>query len=335
MRSRQPSPGPAALGLLATALVATALLGLASCRLPSAPTDRYAIVIGIADYPDPTGLWNPGSYDDLSYTVNDASDMAAALTAGGWQVEGTITNKNATKADIRTAIMNLGNLASPDSSVLVYYSGHGSSIGETAYIIPYDGLYVSGGGIYENTSNWVSPAELDSWLNALPCNNKLVILDSCYSGGFVADGAAVDAAPQNYGPYDGGVTAGTISTAFANASRLLASSFSSASDPGILTISAAGSQEFSYDDGGSQHGAFTNWLLKAATDSAADIDGNHLVTATEALAYAKAKLLSNWNTLYYSSPGAIDQNTGLPIMYADFLPRISGGSGDLVLYDKR
>ena len=173
---------------------------------------------------------------------------------------------------------------------------------------------------------------MNSWMLALPPKNRILILDSCYSGGFVDDAASIDAAPANYGPNDGGTTQSTLDVANANSSALLARAFADQSDPAILTISAAGSQEFSYDDSGHLHGAFTYWLLQAKSDSAADTDGNKLVTATEAYAYAKNKILANWDLQYANTVG--DYINGVPI-YADFLPRISGGSGDIVLYDNR
>lgn len=305
---------------------------LQACSMPSAPTDRYAIVIGIKDY--------PGNLNDLYYTVNDANSMASYLTQSGWTVTNTLTDSAATRSAIQSAIAALLSRVSSNSSILVYYSGHGSISYDntTAYMIPWDGLTSSNGF---DVGRWITPADIDGWMTSVPCTNRILILDSCYSGGFVDDSISSDAAPANYGPNDGGITAGTLSVAFSEASGLLANAFSAMSDPAILTISAAGAQELSYDDGGTLHGAFTYWLLKAFTDSAADSDGNRLVTATEAYAYAKNELLANWDAINYDVPNAsypytpvVDPTTGKVIM-ADFLPRISGGSGDIVLYDKR
>ena len=60
--------------------------------------------------------------------------------------------------------------------------------------------------------------------------------------------------------------------------------------------------------------------MKAASVSSADVDNNKLVTATEAFAYARNKVLGEWDAHNTSST---------------FIPHISGGSGDIVLYDKR
>ncbi|HUX37981.1 MAG TPA: caspase family protein [Rectinemataceae bacterium] len=301
------------------------LFAFQSCALPAAPADRYAIVIGIAAYP---------AYP-LKYPVDDANDMATLLRSTGWTVDSAdvLLDSVATRSAIQTAIAAFTSKVGSNSSILVYYSGHGaiSSDDKTAYMIPYDGIISPDG--YDMTK-WITAADIDGWLNAIPCSNRILILDSCYSGGFVDTSASTDAAPANYGPNDGGVTKGSISIALADASGLLAKAFSDSSDPSILTISAAGMLEPSYDDEGHLHGAFTYWLLQAGSDSSADRDGNKLVTATEAYAYAKDKLLTNWDVLFSSTPTSVTDSSGNPI-YADFLPRISGGSGDIVLYDNR
>ncbi|HUX41210.1 MAG TPA: caspase family protein [Rectinemataceae bacterium] len=310
------------------AFVGTFAFGIQGCSMPSAPPNRYALVIGVQNYPNVGGL---------SYTDADATSMYNLLSSTGWNVT-ILTESAATKSGIKAAIQNLGPLMGSSGSLLVYFSGHGTTIGDVAYIAPWD-TNISGSAI--DLSTVISSGELNSWMLAIPADNRIMILDSCYSGGFVDDAASVDAAPANYGPLDNGTTQGYLSTAFANASDLWSKAFSAASDPTIMTISAAGSQELSYDDGGHSHGAFTYWFLQAGTDSAADTNGDRLITATEAYAYAKDKLIANWNAINYDVPNAsypytpiVDPATGKVIM-ADFLPRISGGSGDIVLYDKR
>ena len=85
-----------------------------------------------------------------------------------------------------------------------------------------------------------------------------------------------------------------------------------------MTLSACGSEEESYDDSTHSHGAFTYYLLKAASSGDTDSDG--YVTTTEACAYTKKMIKANWNKEYATYGDAL-------------LPHISGGTGDLVLYD--
>jgi uncharacterized caspase-like protein len=292
-----------------------------SCALPSAPSDRHAIVIGIAAYQN---------VNQLTYPPADAAAMKTLLTNTGWSVDSSLIDGAATKAAIKTAIANLAKASGVSSTVLVYYSGHGTTISGEAYIAPVDTAASL------NTASLISTDELHAWLKALPSSNRLLILDSCDSGGFADSGTSMDSAPPNYGstaPYNGlapldqGFDAGLIPTALNNAGALLSRAFTIRADPGILTIAAAGAEEQSYDDSQHLHGAFTYYLLAAGSDAAADTDGNKLVTAVEAYTYATNMIKTNWNATWGST---VDGG-----MYMDFLPRISGGSGDIVLYDKR
>ncbi|MFZ4617446.1 MAG: caspase family protein [Rectinemataceae bacterium] len=303
--------------------LAALLLALAGCSLPEAPGNRHAILIGITNYKEVRSLTYPG---------NDLADMKALLARSGWTVDLALSDARATKTGIRNGISGLAGALDADSSVVVYYSGHGDSEAGTGYIIPYD-TRISGSNPVVSTM--ISTTELKSWISALPARNKLLILDSCYSGSFVDQVTTIDSAPANYGPKDGGVDAGMLATAFANGARLLSMALSDSGNPDILTISAAGSGELSYDDDVNKHGAFSYWLIRAGDDAAADADRNGLVTALEVYAYAKAMLIANWNSRNYDQfSGSYDLVTGFRL-YQDFLPRVSGGSGDFVLYDRR
>ena len=325
---------------LATLASAALMATFGACSMPSAPTDRYAIVIGIAHYLD------SNSIADCSYAENDAAALGTKLAAKGWTVYDSLISSVSSesfppyttsvtttsvlpyKANIKAALQNFA-LAHPNaSSVLFYYSGHGTQIGKDAYICPYDTRYLSSGNL--DTSYLISVSELDAWVNGSGSTNKLVILDSCYSGGFVPSTLSIDATPGAYLPATtSGSVNGAISTALANAGALFSQAISDRSDPSIMTISASGWNEESYSDvysvvspSSDPHGVFTWFFLEAASN--ADINGDRLVSATEAFGYARSKILAIWD----ANGSNIYQN-------ATFLPHISGGSGDIVLYDNR
>ncbi len=319
---------------------------LSSCATDIAtPSDRFAIVIGVQSY--------LGGYD-LDYPDDDAADMKALLEERGWTVTATLINssdttlvsngtlvadgstvQDATYANIEAAIADLASQSGfdSDSTVLVYYSGHGStdSSYSTAYMIPYDGISSTGASV---ASNWITPATMSQWLGTLDCSNKMLILDSCYSGGFVDTSSSTDTIPQSYGEYEGGTEEDTLSYALSNFGSLLAASVADDGDPSVLTIAAAGSEEYSYD-GDDGHGVFTEYLLDAADSG--DDDGDGYVTATEAYAYAKDAIDTYWNADYESSSGMMSLAEWYYMYYGyvpDFMPHISGGNGDLVLYAK-
>lgn len=337
------SIGRTALGLAAAAVLG----GLTACQLPSAPTDRYAIVIGIDKY----AIAAPCLLSD-----NDAYDMAALLAKSGWSIYSTMIsadpnyNNNSgvvstptlpTKSAIQSVLASFASSHPNASSILVYYSGHGALEGGLAYVCPYDTSFdLSQLSQPAMPSSMISIQELDSWINAIPAANRMLILDSCYSGGFVSAGASIDATPQ---AYYGQTVQTTLTTAMANQAQLFSEAISAQSDPSIMTLSAAGSQEESFGDVASDsngqvlydqstglmlgvlsryasNGVFTWFLINAYSDSAADTDHDGLVTMTEVYRYARNGVLSLWDS---------------QVAGATFLPHLSGGSGDLVLYDKR
>jgi len=197
--------------------------------------------------------------------------------------------------------------------VLIYFSGHGTVDGTTQYFIPYNGINPSTGELV--LGNCVSPDWLSTALAALPTKNVIVILDTCYSGGFVDSGSAIDTAPQDYSSLSGATETSTVISALSNFGELLSANADEKNATPPIVISAAGSEESSIETSKYGHGVFTYFLLASA--SSGDSDGDGYVTATEAYAYAKEKVASAWNASY---PGS------------DFMSHISGGARDLVLF---
>jgi len=329
-RTLSPAGAPA---LLSVALFA--LLAAGCANTIATPANRYALVIGVQDYPADTL--------DLSYPDDDADSMATLLASTGWTVTkrliatsdgGIATDGSPTKANIEAAIGDFAAYVGGDtaSTILVYFSGHGSTSTDnsTAYLIPYDGLFntetKTTGGLWiasydlATQANWITPAQMTTWMGNIVSKNRILILDSCYSGGFVDTGSAVDASPQDSNTITGTSEDGLLFSAIANLNTLLAASVSREGDPDVITVSACGSEEESYDDSAHKHGTFTYYLLASADSGDTNQDG--FVTTTEAFYYAKESVKAYWNSTH-------------SIYGAALLPHISGGAGDLVLFANR
>lgn len=276
---------------------------------------RYALVYGAAEYDD----LPPATTNDLTYTALDAQDMRTALESSGWTV--LIREPEVSRQQILDDIADLIDVVQGDSSVLVFFSGHGTIYNGVPNILPTDAVTSVGAAV---PANYLSPSELRSALDALPCRNRILILDTCYSGGFVTDTGTLDAAPQNYGVYDEGTDGSAILAALGSYSDLLASAFESYDPATPMVVTAAGSEELSYESGTYGNGVFTYFFLEAA--SRGDLDGNGFVTLQEAYRYARKRVDSYWNSLYYYY---FESDTGT---YADFLPRISGNARDIVIF---
>jgi uncharacterized caspase-like protein len=242
--------------------------------------------------------------------------MATTLSNQGW----TVTEKTDSDATYENISAGIGGLSaiSSDSTVLLYYSGHGTYNGNTVYILPYNSIVASNvGSSYETASldysKTISPSTLSTLLASLPTKNVIIIFDSCYSGGFVDSGSAIDASPSSYASYQG-QSYSAFSTALANFGSLLASNAQASDAKTPIVLSAAGSQEESVETSAIGHGVFTYYLLQSATKG--DSNGDGYVTMTEAYAYT-AKYVTVW-----------DANEGS----SAFLPHLSGGTRDLVLF---
>jgi hypothetical protein len=299
--------------------LALAFLGaafLASCAQDVKITSpRYALVYGVQDY--------PGNLKDLLYTVNDSNAMATLLADQGWVVTKK-NDSNATQAAIEADFASLNGIP-PDSTVLFYFSGHGALFGNEASIAPYDSIVPSNvGSINESysidMSKLITPTILSSLVADLPNSRVLVIFDTCNSGGFVSTGSAIDASPQDYWQMP---SYSALGTAFANFGDLLSANASASGKREPIVISAAGLDESSYDGTGAMaHGVFTYYLLESAISG--DTNGDGIVTATEAFAYAVDKV-QTW--------GRTQAANGYPGGYP-FLPHISGGVWDLALFTR-
>lgn len=142
---------------------------------------NYGLVIGIANYPHIRPL--PPD------VLNDARDMAAVLTDIRYcnypneQVT-LLLDQQATKANIEQAFSQLSEQAQKNSSVVIYFSGHGESVGSgeerNAYLLPYDTCLVNN-ALHQPSA--ISSQEFTDWLKRIRAQQVLVVFDSCYSGG--------------------------------------------------------------------------------------------------------------------------------------------------------
>lgn len=150
-------------------LLAAVLLSLAAHAEP-----RTALVIGNGGY----------SYAPLANAVNDATDMAAALQAAGFDV----TLK--TDVDQRTmdeAIAAFGDVLKAKGGVgLFYFSGHGVAIGEDNFILPV------GEALTREDDVKYKAVNAGRVIDAMAGNElNIVILDSCRNNPLTASGRSV------------------------------------------------------------------------------------------------------------------------------------------------
>jgi uncharacterized caspase-like protein len=292
--------------LLAAAALALALLA-ASCALPAVTTQRRALVIGISDYINLPTATN----HDLSYPAKDAGDMKTALETNGWVVD-SLLDHAATKSAIRDKILSFFSGLPSDGTALIYYSGHGTELNNTSYIVPSD--FNDSPSIF---GPLISSEELSSWIvGSIDTKNVIFIADSCNSGEFARAGDSSDQIATPYNPTsDPTIWVAPLPT-IAKFAELLSLNAKATGDLDMITISAAGLLESSYETSALQNGVFTHFLLEAATKGDQNRDG--FVSCTEAYSYAAKRVDSYWNGSEPTSNA--------------FYPHISGGWRDLVLF---
>ncbi len=136
--------------------------------------NAYAIVIGIENYRQ--------KLPKADYATHDAQTVTEYLTkVMGYPEENvvTLTNDRASLTDfIKYFEKWLPNNVEKDSSVFIYYSGHGAPNTKTgdAYLVPYDGdpSFIDETGY--------SLKRMYTALGKLPAKEVIVALDSCFSG---------------------------------------------------------------------------------------------------------------------------------------------------------
>lgn len=193
--------------------------------------DAVALVIGISKYRDE-------AIPQVRYAKRDAEIMAAYLESISGIARSRIkvlTDEGATHSDLSAYLEEwLPRRVSKDTTVFVYYAGHGTPNPATgkAFLLPYDGhpdfqnkLY-SLDRLYEN-------------LERLPAKEVVVMLDSCFSG---ASGRSV-------------LPSGTRPVGIAIENPVLASGK-------LAILAAATGTQISSDYDKEQHGLFTYYMLK-------------------------------------------------------------------------
>ena len=333
--------------LAVSALLALVIL-LGACNLfPSQQGGKFAFLYGITDF---SGYYYSAypeeGVGDLTYTKNDAVELASLLSERGWQAnlrlddgsetEGFPASRTQLLADLAWAAAN----CTSADSVLFYFSSHGGQGpalldgGEPKSADSFEEwifLWTESADLYYYPSGWIDGAvsddELGKWLKDIPTKKKMVVIDTCNSGGFIGthsvyEGLAFwEIGHSNYGfnypdPFDPDLWEKTV--------RLYLS-FPSMEDRDVpasdaIVLSAAGELEESMESDSIGHGIFTYFLLSAGRVAAGeaymqgDANRDGYVTVLEAYDFTNAYLLK----AYDNSPS--------------YLPRISGSPVDIVLF---
>jgi hypothetical protein len=134
----------------------------------------YALIIGNQNYKNLPKLQTP---------VNDAKEMAQLLK-DRYRFQ-TKVILDADRNQILTALGEYRRTLPENSSLLIYYAGHGhhDPDADEAYWLPIDAQA-------NNNANWISADDITRDVRAIRSSHILVISDSCYSGYLVGSRSA-------------------------------------------------------------------------------------------------------------------------------------------------
>ncbi|MEM8983722.1 MAG: caspase family protein [Pseudomonadota bacterium] len=147
------------------------------------PADRYALLIGVAEYPNPS--------DNLPAVAGDIDRMNQVLLEEyDFKPENIVIleDNEATRANIITAFSQHLGQAGQNGTALFYYSGHGTqldgNVGLTGPIDPEEdgrdeALYVYDGELLDD--------EVGTLIDRLRAEHIVVVFDSCFSGAATRD----------------------------------------------------------------------------------------------------------------------------------------------------
>lgn len=144
-------------------------------------SNSISLTIGISAYQHIRPL--PAS------VANDAASMHALVESnalGLYAPENILhlTDADATGAAIRAALVTLAQCSTVNSTILIYFSGHGGQIsaGEHAgaYLLPVDARYGSDTELAETS---ISSQEFSDALRQIRARRVVVFFDCCHSGG--------------------------------------------------------------------------------------------------------------------------------------------------------
>lgn len=257
--------------LKVSAVIIIVLFSAIGCYL--LPIDEntrfFALIIGINDYTDP-------GVSDLKYCVDDATDFKNTLVDNGWKDSEIVllTDSGATKSAILGALTSFVAQAGKNDYLLIYYSGHGTVVGDASgdepdgsdeAIVPVDYIEV-------NNAPLILDDELGEIFSGSSTQKGVFIFDSCNSGGFVNK---------------------ALNTGDLNARYIETTNLKGQATNGDLDITqfpvlaASGQYEFAIENDNLQHGVFTYFILEGLSGFKADADNDDYITIRELFDYAE------------------------------------------------
>ena len=203
----------------------------------------FAIMVGVSEY--------GGAASDLPYTDEDAIKLSETLQRGGVLNPSSVvlTNAEATVGGVRRAFERISREAGPDDMFLFFFSGHGGQADSQVSALEPDGRSES----IVLRDGEITDQEMARLFAGLDTRLSLLVLDSCFSGGFARN--VVDR-------------------------------------PGVMGLFSSEEDLTSAVADKFQAGGYLSHFLRAGLAGAGDVDGDGMVTAGELATYLRRQFVA-------------------------------------------
>ena len=168
------------------------------------PRARYALLVGVSDYPSLPGPAKAQS--KLPGVRKDIENMEQTLLALGWDRRGihTLLDAQASGSKVRGHFKGFQAAVQKDDLVLVFISGHGAP---KEYSLSGFGRPLLADDTGDNDPSTLDFWEVQSLVRNLACDRAVLVIDTCHAGGAANKLVAVEvsstgmtAAPGLSGP---------------------------------------------------------------------------------------------------------------------------------------
>src|SRR6185503_3090530 len=260
----------------------------------AAPADIYVLAIGVSEYQDRNF--------NLRFAAKDAADLAAAYQASEGKRQGwgkvqvlSLTDRRATRAEILKAKEWLAR-SKPNDLIVVFAAGHGVTDGQANY---YFGTHNIDHG--NPAARGLPYDEFEFLLDGVPALQKLLLLDTCFSGEIEKDQPVALAAASSAGTRAGTVRMRAFKAArgvsvvpdVGGGARLSSAMLAFQQDwfadlrrgTGAAVISSSSGNEYSLEGEQWRNGVFTYAVLQGLRNRMADANRDGIVTVSELQAY--------------------------------------------------
>jgi len=282
------------ISLIMIALIAVSSLILSSC-VPTTPSNEEQtqndisyrfLCVGVGEYINygsEVGFGEAPPYD-LIYQI--LSKWKFGSEKVGFSKINYIADSDATKSNILQEITSTFSKADENDISYFYFGGHGGKDGSIYYICPTDMTF--------SVSSKITVNELEESLSLIP-GTKVVIIDSCYSGGFIGkDGDGNLFSDKALKIFNEGIIKVFSSGQNRERDLLTADCYQ------VLTSCTSNQICFPINSDGNTMGAFTAALIKGCgyynSDFPADLNSNGEITLEEAYLYVKEEI-SSWGLI--------------------------------------